>query len=134
MMRKSEAARIVGRARDLIGVRFRPQGRDPAAGLDCIGLVAAATEVVDPPTGYGLRGGSAEMLAAGLRAAGFRSARAMHAGDVVAIRTGPEQLHLGIFTGEGLIHADAGLRRVVERPGAVPWPVIGIWRLARWRR
>ncbi len=133
-MRKNEAARIVARARSLIGVRFRPQGRDPAAGLDCIGLVAAATGTTDPPSGYGLRGGTAEALAAGLRAAGFRAARAMRAGDVLAMRTGPEQLHLGLWTGEGLIHAEAGLRRIVERPGEVPWPVIGIWRLARGRR
>lgn len=133
-MRKSEATRIVARARGLIGVRFRAQGRDPAGGLDCIGLVAAAVGIADPPGGYALRGGSVEVLAEGLRAAGFRPARAMQAGDVVAMRTGPEQLHLGIWTGGGLVHADAGLRRIVERPGEVPWPVIGIWRPVRGRR
>ncbi|MBX3562452.1 MAG: peptidoglycan endopeptidase [Sphingomonas sp.] len=133
-MRKSEAARIVARARGLIGVRFRAQGRDPAAGLDCIGLVAAAAGIADPPSGYALRGGSAEVLAKGLRAAGFRPVRAMEAGDVLTLRTGPEQLHLGIWTGDGLIHADAGLRRIVERPGELLWPVLGVWRLWRGRR
>lgn len=133
-MRTSEAARTVARARGLIGVRFRAQGRDPAGGLDCIGLVAAAVGIAEPPAGYALRGGSAEGLAEGLRAAGFRSARTMRAGDVLAMRTGPEQLHLGIWTGDGLIHADAGLRRIVERPGEAPWPMIGIWRPARGRR
>lgn len=132
-MRKSEAARIVARARGLIGVRFRPQGRDPAAGLDCVGLVAVAIGIADPPGGYALRGGTAEMLAAGLRAAGFRPAREMKAGDVLAMRTGPEQLHLGIWTGDGLVHADAGLRRIVERPGAAAWPVLGVWRLSTGR-
>ena len=42
--------------------------------------------------------------------------------------TGPGQLHLGVWTGEGLVHADAGLRRVVERPGVPPWRVLGMWR------
>lgn len=133
-MRRSEAARIVARARGLIGTRFRPQGRDPAVGLDCIGLVAAAAGIADPPGGYALRGGSAEVLAAGLRAAGFRPARAMQAGDVLAMRSGPEQLHLGIWTGEGLVHADAGLRRIVERPGVPDWPVLGVWRSGSGRR
>jgi hypothetical protein len=32
--------------------------------------------------------------------------------------------------GCGIIHADAQLRRVVERPGPLPWPEIGRWRLA----
>jgi hypothetical protein len=51
------------------------------------------------------------------------------AGDVALVRSGPGQLHLVILTGGGFVHADAMLRRVVERPGAVPWPVIGCWRL-----
>ena len=33
--------------------------------------------------------------------------------------------------GGGIIHADAMLRRVVERPGPVPWPVLGRWRQGR---
>ncbi len=132
--RTSEAARIVARARGLIGVHFRPQGRNPAIGLDCVGLVAAAAGIADPPAGYALRGGSAEMLAAGLRGAGFRTVRTMRSGDVLAMRTGPEQLHLGIWTGSGLVHADAALRRIVERPGAPMWPMLGAWRVSSGRR
>ena len=36
--------RIARRARSLVGVRFRPQGRDPMLGLDCVGAAAAAAE------------------------------------------------------------------------------------------
>jgi cell wall-associated NlpC family hydrolase len=118
---------VIARARALIGTRFRPQGRS-GAGLDCIGLVAVACGVTDPPWGYGLRGGSYAVLARGLRAAGLRPRRIMRPGDVLAFRSGPGQLHLGIWTGIGIVHADATLRKVVERPGTPPWPMLGIWR------
>ena len=118
----------VVRARGLIGTRFRPQGRDAAGGLDCIGVVAAALNVPSPPCDYALRGGSARRLAGELRAAGLHPAETMMAGDVLVFGPGPAQLHLGLFTGTGLVHGDAGLRRVVERPLPFPWPVLGIWR------
>jgi murein DD-endopeptidase / murein LD-carboxypeptidase len=123
------AERIVGRARALTGVRFRPQGRAAATGLDCIGLVAAALGVDPGPGDYPLRGGAPARLAAGLREAGLAPVARAEPGDVLVTRPGPGQLHLAIFTGAGLIHGDAGLRRVVERPGPCPWPVLGIWRL-----
>lgn len=122
----NDGAAIVARARALLGTRFRPQGRG-ATGIDCVGLVAAALNR-SAPADYVLRGGSPERLAAALRAAGLKPRRKRRAGDVLAMRSGPEQLHLGIWTGEGIVHADARLRRVVERPGGPLWPVIGIWR------
>jgi lipoprotein Spr len=119
---------IVARARALIGVRFRPQGRSPASGLDCIGVVAAAIGAPDPHRDYPLRGGSAARLRAGLAAAGLRAVKAARPGDVLVLQPGPAQLHLGIFTGAGLVHGDAGLGRVVERPGPAPWAILSIWR------
>jgi hypothetical protein len=68
-------------------------------------------------------------LELGMEAAGLRRVLSRQPGDVLTMRAGPEQLHLGIWTGSGLIHADAGLRCAVERPGEPPWPVLGIWRL-----
>jgi len=50
-------------------------------------------------------------------------------GDVLLMAAGPGQVHVGIRTATGFVHADAGLRRVVERPGMPPWPVIGVWRM-----
>lgn len=50
------------------------------------------------------------------------------AGDVLLVRAGPGQLHVAILTPGGYLHADAGLRRVVETPGAVGWPVLSAWR------
>ncbi len=64
-----------------------------------------------------------------LEAAGLVPAVGQQPGDVLVMRSGPEQLHLGVVTELGLVHADAGLRRVVERPGRPEWPVLGVWRL-----
>lgn len=125
-MRRS-AEEVVARARALIGTRFRPQGRNAAEGLDCIGLVASAIGVRSAPRDYALRGGSMRRLAPGLCAAGLFPVDSMKAGDVLVFAPGPAQLHLGIFTGTGLIHGDAGLRCVAERPLPFPWPVLGIW-------
>ncbi len=119
---------VVARARALLGVRFRPHGRG-AEGLDCVGLAAAAFGVSGVPQGYALRGGSAAVLAETVAALGLVPAAAPAPGDLVLLASGPGALHLAIASEDGLIHADAGLGRVVERPGAPPWPV-----LARWRR
>lgn len=123
----SRADAIVARARACVGVRFRAQGRE-RDGLDCIGLVAAALGIGQVRSDYALRGGSSAQLMEGLRAAGLRPAAKVKTGDLLLMQAGPGQLHLGIWTGGGLVHADAGLRRVVERPGEVPWPVISVWR------
>lgn len=112
-------------ARALIGARFRLHGRDPASGLDCVGVVAMACGVA-APTGYPLRGGDADAVAAALDRVLARGEGTP--GNAVLMRAGPGQLHLGVLTDTGMVHADAGLRRVVERPGAPPWPVLGYWR------
>lgn len=116
-------------ARALIGVRFRLHGR--SEGLDCVGVAAAALRAAgwrgDAPTGYPLRGGDPGRVAA-LLDARFARATDARAGDLMLIATGPGQLHLGVRTDGGFVHADAGLGRVVERPGAPPWPILGAWR------
>jgi hypothetical protein len=126
-MRRS-ADEIVAAARALLGIRFRPQGRSPESGLDCVGVVAASIGAERVPRDYALRGGSLERLGAELKSAGLHRVDTMRAGDVLVLAAGPAQLHLGIFTGTGLVHGDAGLRRVVERPAPLPWPIVHIWR------
>ena len=125
-------SRVAAAARGCVGVRYRRQGRDPAAGLDCVGLVvvalAAAGAEVRVPGGYALRGGDPEDVARTLAAAGLRRVTAARAGDVLVCAGGPGALHLAIDGGGSVIHADLGARRVVERPGAAPWPEIGRWR------
>lgn len=127
-----QADEIVARARGVLGTQFRAQGRDPAWGLDCVGVivVAAGPAIRGPvPRRYPLRGGTAEQVAADMAAAGLRRVAEGAAGDVVLAAAGPRQMHLAVLTERGFIHADAGLRRVVEVPGAPPWPVLATWRI-----
>lgn len=130
----SAGDRVAEAARAAIGAKFRLHGRAVAHGFDCIGLVAHALAAGgfrgEVPTGYGMRGGVPAQVAAVLDATGLVRVADALAGDVLLLATGPGQLHLAIATADGCIHADAALRRVVERPGALPWPVLGRWRLA----
>lgn len=118
---------VVAMARTFMGAPFRLHGRG-ADGLDCVGL-AACVFGAEVPTGYRRRRFDLAGVVAGATAAGLVAVRDMDPGDLVAMTAGPGQLHLGIWTGDGLVHADATLGRVVERPGVAPWPVVGIWRL-----
>ncbi len=116
------------RARGAIGARFRLHGRCVEFGLDCVGLAGLAYGVA-VPRGYALRGGDVAQILAITQAAGLVRVGDARAGDLLLLNVGAGQLHLAIASEVGVIHADAGLRRVVERPGVPPWP-----ELARWRR
>lgn len=123
----------VRRARALLGVRFRPQGRDPAYGVDCIGVVAVAFGLAGVRRDYEVQWGDEAAVDAGFAASGFVRVAAADAGtgDVMVVRVGAGQLHVVVLTGEGFVHADVGLRRVVEVPGSVGWPVVSAWRSPR---
>jgi cell wall-associated NlpC family hydrolase len=126
-----DEATVIAAARACVGTRFRLHGRSPETGLDCIGLAAVAYGRKRVPTGYALRGGDPARVTAGIGTAGFVPAEgAPRPADLLLLRPGPHQLHLAILTDRGFIHADAGLRRVVEVPGPLPWPVLGRWRVA----
>ena len=121
--------RVVARARALIGIRFALHGRDVATGIDCVGLILIACPViVRSPVGYALRGGSAGGFAAMFVDNRLTRRRGnVRAGDILLLQPSPAQFHLGIWSGEGLIHADAILRRVVETPGSLMWPLVSAW-------
>jgi lipoprotein Spr len=122
---------VAQRARSLIGTRFRPQGRG-RDGIDCVGVTAFALGL---PAGavrrdYALRGTALEDLAGALRGLGLAEVQTAAPGDIAVFVPGPAQLHLGVVTSGGaLVHADLGLKRVVERPQPAPWPSAGLWRL-----
>lgn len=124
---------VVAAARRAAGVRFRPHGRDPAYGLDCVGLAALALREAGfggfVPDDYPLRGGQPAQIVASVNESGLVPAADARAGDLLLCQSAAGQLHLAIDSGDGVIHADAAARCVVERPGPVPWPVIGRWRI-----
>lgn len=119
-MAEDLGARAFAAASALVGVAFRPQGRDPATGLDCVGLVwaayAAAGKVLRAPAGYPLRGWKRERIEAALRAAGFGAVDDRRDGDILLIPLAAGQFHLGVTGPSSFVHAHAGLRRVVETP------------------
>ena len=117
-------------ARALIGVRFRLHGRDPATGLDCVGLVAAALGVA-APIRYRLHNRDISAALAFAPTAGLTDVCGpIEPGDVLLVRSGPAQHHLLVAgPDEGFIHAHAGLRRVVATPAPLVWPIERHWRL-----
>nr|WP_315382653.1 peptidoglycan endopeptidase [uncultured Sphingomonas sp.] len=121
-------AAVVAAARTALGAPFRLHGRDVATGLDCVGLAVVALGRGAPAT-YRLRTGDVARTATQLRAAGLVEVADPRPGDLLLCRSAPGQLHLAIRCEDGIIHADAIARRVVERPGPVPWPVLSCWRL-----
>lgn len=122
------------RALALVGTRFRAQGRDPTVGIDCIGLCLLA---YDLPIGsvrsdYRLRGDHRREFeqAIGLRFARLRRGTGKP-GDLLLMLPAADQIHLGILTARGFVHADARWCRVVECPGTPTWPIVGLFRLRR---
>lgn len=133
-------ARIAAAALDLIGAPFRLHGRSAQTGLDCVGLVWLALRragiEATAPRGYSVRGYSDRDYGPGQASAPLpcRAADAglvplagnseTRPGDVLLVRPAPVQSHLMVVTAPGLVHADAGLRRVALRPGtSCGWPV-----------
>ncbi|WP_206238064.1 NlpC/P60 family protein [Novosphingobium terrae] len=127
------AETLADAAASLIGTPFRLHGRDPQTGLDCLGLVGAALGMAGRPISlpyhYTLRMRGIDPLLPLAEKAGLQPAKsAPTAGDILLLHVGPCQFHLGITAQDlGLIHAHAGLRRVVHSPA--PQGIIKRWRL-----
>lgn len=118
------------RARALVGTRFRPQGRGEG-GLDCVGLVLS-TFGISPSLvrrDYRMRGDHRREIESGM-SGGFRPVAFDQArpGDVMLMLVASDQLHLGIRTRDGFVHAHAGIGRIVETPGLPEWPVVAVYR------
>lgn len=126
-------AAIVASVRLGVGTPFRPQGRTVGIGLDCVGVVllallaAGAGRASAPP--YRLGGDHGEQLLQTLVDFGCVRVEQPQMGDVAVYAPRPRQRHLGIVTPAGLVHAHAGLGRVVEGPASPDWAKVGVWRL-----
>ena len=132
----SEGARLAQAALTLVGAPFRMHGRDPATGLDCVGVVAAAFarigRPIDAPDGYRLRGGSLARFDNWALACGLHPVDATgqsQVGDVLLCEVTAHQFHVMIDAGDRLVHANIALARVVASPTPAHWPVRRRWRL-----
>lgn len=123
-------------AQALAGTRFRLHGRDPATGLDCVGLIVAAMAATGRratlPCHYSLRRrdlGDVDAMAAGL---GLGSVSGMAApGDVLLVLCSPVQPHLAVaLAGGRVVHAHAGLGRIVVGPRDPAWTIARHWRFS----
>ena len=121
------------RARALVGTPFRPQGRTPE-GLDCVGVAVATFGVpaASVRRNYRLHGDHEAEIRRFLTT-DFRPVPGaqIRPGDLMVMRVADRQLHIGIRTEAGFVHAHAGLRRVVETPGTPEWPLLGVYRRRR---
>lgn len=116
----------------LVGTPFRLHGRDPRSGLDCVGVLAAALGgETGLPNGYALRCRTLPDVPAIMAALGLTEASGdTQPGDVLMLRCAPCQFHFAIAAAaDRIVHAHAGLRKVVLGPLPDAWPVIGRWRL-----
>lgn len=118
----------------MVGAPFRPQGCDPATGLDCAGLIWAAYAIAGRrlarPAAYPLRGWPRWRIEAALADAGFVPvAGDARAGDVALIAHPAQQFHFGLLGPDSLIHAHAGLRQVVETPIDAAVSAAARWRI-----
>lgn len=119
------------RARALIGTRFRPQGRTPDLGLDCVGLILCVfglpTDLVRRD--YRMRGDHRREMLSELGKPFRRVSRlGGRPGDVLLLSVALDQFHLAIMTDKGFVHADARRGKVIETPGCPPWPIAAVFR------
>jgi len=127
---------LAAAARRFLGTPFLLHGRDPRFGLDCIGLVhvsltAMGCEAISPE-GYGLKNSAPHRWYTFADLSGLIDAHGPpKAGDVILLKMGPGQYHLAIsVNGRSVIHAHAGLRRVVQQDIAMSGRVVRHWRIA----
>lgn len=120
----------------LIGCPFRLHGRDPATGLDCMGVVVAALAatgaIPHAPTGYRLRNLAIDQWLHFATRSGLVTAPGpIRTDDVLLITLGHCQHHLAIAADRAsVIHAHAGLGQVVRQPLDPAWQICAKWRAA----
>lgn len=140
-MSERVGAAAVAAARETIGARFSPHGRRIETGLDCAGVVlhvAGRLGIAREARGLRYTYSSDHLqkqLEGALELYGLRAVRGMaRAGDVLVLGVHVRVPHLGITTGRCLIHAHAGVGRVVEAPPEPEWRLLSVWRFAAQER
>lgn len=138
--RHRHADQIVAAVRACVGARFRPQGRRADTGLDCIGvaLIAARAAGLHLSVPLYRMGGDHEVLVDYVVGQlGLMAIDAASPGDICIFAPAPGLRHVAVQTGPAtnsghapvLVHAHAGVGRVVETTADPAWALVGHWRL-----
>ena len=121
------------RARGLVGTPYRLQGREPGVGLDCVGLVAQVYRLPaeQVPFRYRVRSGSWARVDEQLERwfEPDRTGGAPRSGSLLALRLTQDRAHFAVAGPHAHVHADLGLRRVVETPGLPDAEALQVWQL-----
>lgn len=119
---------IIAAARECIGTQFAHQGRVVGVGLDCAGVAVHAVRALGvgvlDVTGYGRTPNKGRLTAAMdaqpmLERVPDIADRA--AGDILLMRFLGEPQHVGICTGEGIIHAYEAVGTCCEHDLCAKW-------------
>lgn len=128
----ARADAIVAAVRRCVGTPFRMQGRLPGTGLDCLGVVAEAARAAGGELrlpAYTLDGDHAALTRSWPTALGCVAVDKAEAGDVLVTAPSRHRRHFAVVTPAGVVHAHAGIGRVVEGPLDRDWSVLAAWRL-----
>ncbi|WP_245892441.1 hypothetical protein [Novosphingobium guangzhouense] len=128
-------ADLAAAALGLLGTPFRLHGREPGIALDCVGVIEAAFvragRAVHLANGYPLRNRAVpddwlDPARLGMEVVDD----ALAPGDLLMVRPSPCQLHLALVVcPASVVHAHAGLRRVVRGTLPPEWPRLRHWRI-----
>lgn len=118
---------VIAAARECIGTPFLHQARVPGRGMDCAGLIIHVAKSLgfdyQDVIGYPRRP-YRDLLRKTLDSQQCLDQvdhDDMSAGDVLLMRIRYEPQHLGVFTGENLIHSYSTVGRVVEHSLTAGW-------------
>lgn len=123
---------IAAAASGCVGTRFRAQGRTPGVGLDCVGvalIAAAAAGCRATVPAYALGGDHDVRLDRFLHDLGCLAVGVPATGDLLVVAPAPQRRHLAVVLPDGVVHAHAGLGRVVAGPLDPAWAIVAAWRL-----
>ena len=122
----ADSKRIIELARECLGTPFVHQGRVVGVGMDCAGVLVhifrgLGCEYVDqkgyPVSPYKGMIEKAMELQPHLT---NRPTSELRAGDVVLFRIKKDPQHIGIYTGDSIVHAYSVARKVIE-VSLEPW-------------
>lgn len=112
------ADEVIAAACSALGTPFRHQGRQVGKALDCAGLIIHVVRELDiehaDQSGYARRPSNGLLESALDGQPCLERVTDMQPGDVLLMRFKGDPQHLGIFTGENLIHAYQPVGKVCE--------------------